>query len=96
MLASQGSTSEASWIVTAIEDPKVEMGRNWNGFHSWTAPYASRVIVDRSTKVAHFIPVKMTYSGATLAELYMSWIVCLDGVPKKIVSDRESQFTCKF
>jgi hypothetical protein len=30
------------------------------------------VIVDRLTKVAHFIPVKMTYSGANLAELYMS------------------------
>jgi hypothetical protein len=29
------------------------------------------VIVDRFTKVAHFIPVKMTYSGAKLAELYM-------------------------
>jgi hypothetical protein len=54
------------------------------------------VIVDRLTKVAHFIPVKMTYSGAKLAELYMSRIVCLHGVPKKIVSDRGSQFTSKF
>jgi hypothetical protein len=35
------------------------------------------VIVDRLTKVAHFIPVKTTYSGAQLAELYMSRIVCL-------------------
>jgi hypothetical protein len=43
--------------------------------------------VDRLTKVAHFIPVKTTYSGAKLAELYMSQIVCLHGVPKKIVSD---------
>jgi hypothetical protein len=55
-----------------------------------------RVIVDRLTKVAHFIPVKTTYSGAKLAELYMSRIVCLHGVPKKIVSDRGSQFTSKF
>jgi hypothetical protein len=54
------------------------------------------VIVDRLTKVAHFNPVKMTYSRATLAELYMTWIVCLCGVPKKIVSDRGSQFTSKF
>jgi hypothetical protein len=45
------------------------------------------VIVDKLTKVAHFIPVKTTYSGARLAELYMVQIVCLDGVPKKIVSD---------
>nr|AAP50978.1 putative polyprotein [Oryza sativa Japonica Group]ABF97988.1 retrotransposon protein, putative, Ty3-gypsy subclass [Oryza sativa Japonica Group] len=54
------------------------------------------VIVDRLTKVAHFIPVKTTYSGRRLAELYMARIVCLHGVPKKIVSDRGSQFTSKF
>jgi hypothetical protein len=52
------------------------------------------VIVDRLTKVAYFIPVKTTYSGAKLAELYMSRIVCLHSVPKKIVSDRG--FTSKF
>jgi hypothetical protein len=45
------------------------------------------VIVDRLTKVAHFIPVKTTYKESQLAELYMARIVCLHGVPKKIVSD---------
>jgi hypothetical protein len=30
------------------------------------------VIADRLTKVAHFIPIEMTYSGAKLVELYMS------------------------
>jgi hypothetical protein len=54
------------------------------------------VIVDHLTKVAHFIPVKTTYSSAKLAELYMSRIVCLHKVPKNIVSDRGSQFTSKF
>jgi hypothetical protein len=54
------------------------------------------VIVDRLTKVAHFIPVKTMYTGAKLAELYMSRIVCLHGVPKKIVSDRGTQFTSCF
>jgi IS30 family transposase len=54
------------------------------------------VIVDRLTKVARFIPVKTTYSGAQLAELYMSRIVCLHGVSKKIVSDRGTQFTSRF
>jgi hypothetical protein len=51
------------------------------------------VIVDRLTKVAQFIPVKTTYKGSQLVELYMSRIVYLHGVPKKIVSDRGSQFT---
>jgi hypothetical protein len=68
----------------------VDLPRSQAGYDSiW-------VIMDRFTKVAHFIPVKMTYSGAKLAEIYISWIVCLHGVPKKIVSDRGSQFTSKF
>jgi hypothetical protein len=54
------------------------------------------VIVDRFTKVAHFIPVKTTYTGARLAEMYMAQIVCLHGVPKKIVSNRGTQFTSRF
>jgi hypothetical protein len=54
------------------------------------------VIMDQLTKIAHFIPVKTTYSGPQLAELYMSRIVCLHGVSKKIVFDRGTQFTSKF
>jgi hypothetical protein len=42
------------------------------------------VIVDLLTKVAHFIPVKTRYSGPQLAQLYMSRIVCLHGVLKKL------------
>ena len=54
------------------------------------------VIVDCLTKVAHFIPVKESYRGSQLAELYMSRIVCLHGIPEKIVSDRGTQFTSRF
>jgi hypothetical protein len=54
------------------------------------------VVVDRLTKAAHFIPIKTTYNSAVLAELYMSRIVCLHGVPKKKVSDRGTQFTSHF
>jgi hypothetical protein len=52
--------------------------------------------MDQLTKVAHFLPVTTTYSGPQLTELYMSRIVCLHGVLKKIVSDRGTQFTLKF
>jgi hypothetical protein len=55
-----------------------------------------RVIVNRLTKVAHFIPVKTTNSGPQLAELYISRIVYLHGVPKKIVFDRGTQYTSRF
>jgi hypothetical protein len=46
------------------------------------------VIVDRLTKVVHFIPVKTTYKVSQWAEYYMARIVCLHGVPKKIILDR--------
>src|SRR5512136_2986103 len=54
------------------------------------------VIVDRLTKSAHFVPVKTTYDGKKLAELYMTHVVCRFGCPKKIVSDRGTQFTSRF
>jgi hypothetical protein len=54
------------------------------------------VIIDRYLKVAHFIPVKTTYKGAKLVELCIARIVCLHGVPKKIVSDTGTQFTSRF
>jgi hypothetical protein len=54
------------------------------------------VIVDRFSKVAHFISVKTTYKGAKLAELYIARIMCLHGVPNKIVSGRGTQFMSRF
>ncbi|KAA3473697.1 DNA/RNA polymerases superfamily protein [Gossypium australe] len=54
------------------------------------------VIVDRLTKSAHFIPVRTDYSLDKLAELYVSQIVRLHGVPSSIVSDRDPRFTSLF
>ncbi|WVZ48725.1 hypothetical protein U9M48_000144, partial [Paspalum notatum var. saurae] len=54
------------------------------------------VIVDRFTKSAHFIPVKTSYTAATYAELYISRIVSLHGVPVSITSDRGSVFVSRF
>ena len=54
------------------------------------------VVVDCLTKATHFIPVKTTYNSAVLAKLYMARIVCLHGIPKKIVLDRGTQFTSHF
>src|SRR5579859_1992621 len=54
------------------------------------------VIVDRLTKSAHFLPVRDDFSAKEYAELYLIKIVCLHGVPKKIISDRGSIFTSQF
>jgi hypothetical protein len=54
------------------------------------------VIIDRLTKIAHFLPVKVKYSVIAYVELYITRILSLHGVPKTIVSDRGPQFVSKF
>jgi hypothetical protein len=76
--------------VTVVRGLKQNIGMDFTvGLPRTRTGYDSIwVVVDRLTKAAHFIPVKTTYNSAMLAELYMSRIVCLHGVLKKIVSDR--------
>nr|GEW17199.1 putative reverse transcriptase domain-containing protein [Tanacetum cinerariifolium] len=47
------------------------------------------VIMDRLTKLAHFLPKKKTDNIEKLAELYLKEIVCRHGVPVSIISDRD-------
>ena len=54
------------------------------------------VIVDRLTKSAHFISIRMDYPMERLTELYVEKIVSLHGIPSSIVSDRDPRFTSKF
>ena len=54
------------------------------------------VIVDRLTKSAHFLPIRMTYTLEELARLYIKEIVRLHGVPATIISDRDPCFTSRF
>ena len=54
------------------------------------------VIVDRLTKLAHFLPVKITHTAKQYAQLYMDRIVSLHGIPKTIISDRGAQFIARF
>ena len=39
------------------------------------------VIIDKLTKVAHFLPIRESITAAQLAELYTSRIVSLHGIP---------------
>ncbi|GAB2290451.1 hypothetical protein Dimus_038102 [Dionaea muscipula] len=54
------------------------------------------VIVDRLTKSAYFLPVKVTFSLERLARLYMREIIRLHGTPVSIVSDRDPRFVSRF
>jgi len=54
------------------------------------------VVVDRLSKVAHFIPIKNTYSVSKVAQVFIRDIKRLDGILKNIVSDRDAKFTSNF
>ena len=54
------------------------------------------VVVDRLSKVAHFLPVRESITTSQLADLYISRIVSLHGVPLEINSHRGSLFTSHF
>ena len=54
------------------------------------------VIVDRLTKLAHFLAVRMTLTLEEFFRLYIQEIIQLHGVPIFIVSDRDPRFTTHF
>jgi hypothetical protein len=50
-------------------------------------------VVDRFSKMAHFIPLGHPYTALTVAQAFFDNIVRLHGFPCSIVSDRDSFFT---
>jgi hypothetical protein len=54
------------------------------------------VVVDTLTKSGHFIPVRTMYKVPYIARDFISYIVILNGLPIRIISDRGSMFTGQF
>ena len=54
------------------------------------------VIVDRFSKMAHFIPTCVQATAPDLAQLFLDNIVRLHGFPRSIVSDRDTRFLSNF
>ena len=54
------------------------------------------VVVDRLTKLAHFLAMKTTDSLSTLSHLYVAEIVRFHGVTLSVVSNQDPHFVSSF
>ena len=54
------------------------------------------VVMDRLTKFAHLFFVTTTFTTAQVSELFFKEVFRLHGLPKSIISDRDSSFLSAF
>ncbi|GKA91848.1 ty3-gypsy retrotransposon protein [Tanacetum coccineum] len=54
------------------------------------------VVVDRLLKYCHFIPLKNPFTSRSLAEVFLTEVIRLHGIPKSVLSDHDPLFLSTF
>jgi hypothetical protein len=67
------------------------LSKNRNGEYDMIA-----VVIDRLTSMVHLVPSRQDYKAREMAELVFAEVYRLHGLPKSIVSDRDTLFTSTF
>lgn len=54
------------------------------------------VVVDQLSKYCHLGSLIANYSASSVAEYFINQVICLHGIPKTIVFDRDKVFLSRF
>ena len=54
------------------------------------------VVIDRFFKMGHFIPLSHPFTATQVGQAFLDNVYKIHGMPKTIVSDRDSTFTSSF
>ncbi|CAI7887071.1 unnamed protein product [Closterium sp. NIES-53] len=79
----------APWTCVSL-DFITDLPRTPTGFDSIL------VVIDKLSKMAHFIPTTGTVTAAETAKLFFTHVVRLHGLPSAIISDRDTRFLSNF
>jgi len=97
MRKDESGTTCTIWTDETKRSPESAVEININGLHHGLTKvgrrYAILIVIDRLTKMAHFLPCTKEMNPGQFLELFMREIFRIHGLPKDIITARGSIFT---